>query len=319
MNQKRSVRYLSLLWLLLPVLFYLLIPWQQISAGAGNGTQITVQRYAWTKSLDLSNTSGNGYDLPVLDLSGTPDTASAILKNDTDAMNAITKYLSVSTSGEDRNKIRMIRSLTPLYKDQKYPVVSMSDIPDLSDNGHYRLSELWVLKDGHDPLSMDEKDWIVYTTAKLIGAGLSDFNELKLKYGKQPLGFAVCSCGYAMEFYTEGMSDEEHDVFDQHHYEHALNGEASSFHTTAYKGFPVYVTEDTVFRFVYEETTGSGSAPVAFYDYDITDGYLYTDSALTVQRDVSEQSELENVQDIYVRTNAGDGTGYGIKIGRAHV
>ena len=31
-----------------------------------------------------------------------------------------------------------------------------------------------------------------------------------------------------------------------------------------------------------------------------------------MQRDVSEQSELENVQDIYVRTNAGDGTGYGI-------
>lgn len=80
MNQKRSVRYLSLLWFLLPVLFYLLIPWQRISAGAGNGTQITVQRYAWTKSLDLSNTSGNGYDLPVLDLSGTFDTASAILK-----------------------------------------------------------------------------------------------------------------------------------------------------------------------------------------------------------------------------------------------
>ena len=49
---------------------------------------------------------------------------------------------------------------------------------------------------------------------------------------KKPICYMVCSCGYAMPVYNQGMSDEESAAWDAHCYAHAINGEECSFHTT---------------------------------------------------------------------------------------
>ena len=280
--------------------------------GMERNANVTVQYYVNTKSPDMNPNSDNEYDLPILDLSEKKGSASEILENDAESMNRITKYLSVQTSGTDRNKIKMVSSLSPLYEDRTVSIKALTDIPNPVENECYELSEIWVLKDGCVASSQNKTDWDVYNRAKLSSVLLSDFKDVQLAYGKKPLEIMVCDCGYTMNVYTYGMSDDEADIWDMHIFQHMLNNEDSSYTSSSYNGFPIYVTDDTVFRFVYNETTKSVSSPVAFYDYDITDGLIYTDSELTDEHNTSEQSELETDQNIYIHTSTDDGTGYGI-------
>lgn len=83
----------------------------------------------------------------------------------------------------------------------------------------------------------------------------------------------------------------------------------------------IYVMDNAVFRFVYKGTDEKVSSPVTFYDYDITDGWIYTNyNSMTEANRVptSQQAALEAAgTNFWVLTSkkgqvVGDGTGEGI-------
>ena len=51
---------------------------------------------------------------------------------------------------------------------------------------------------------------------------------------KKPIGAMVCDCGYTMNIYTYGMSDDEAATWDNHMYQHMLKGEDSSYTDITY-------------------------------------------------------------------------------------
>ena len=68
----------------------------------------------------------------------------------------------------------------------------------------------------------------------------------------------------------------------------------------------IYVREGAVVRFVYESTSEVRGSPVTFYDYDITDGYIYKslEDAVNQSNPVATSEQRNNLQEkYYVNTN----------------
>ncbi len=62
----------------------------------------------------------------------------------------------------------------------------------------------------------------------------------------------------------------------------------------------IYVTNDTVIRIIYDETTEYYNRPADFYDYDITDGYIYSTGSTSTKTATSKQT---NTKTWYVKTS----------------
>ncbi|MCM1253976.1 MAG: hypothetical protein NC321_14250 [Clostridium sp.] len=49
----------------------------------------------------------------------------------------------------------------------------------------------------------------------------------------EPIGVRICNCGYTMDIYTYGLSDNENDTWKEHSKEHLAKGEPTNYHDKA--------------------------------------------------------------------------------------
>lgn len=202
-----------------------------IFSGSTADVRYTVQYYGQVRSLKFYNTSGDDR-LQIINTTGgvMPKTG------ETDAIlqgrGALT-YLRVN-SGEAGEvgavgEVETQETLQKLYSDRSYiysDSPTLIQVDRLFTDDHYELEELWILKEGRNPESVNREDWDVYNKTEL---GLESIHDLKLTNSPD---FAV-------------MNDT------------------------------ILVPDDGVMRMVYHSTAGTHDAPTTFYDYDITDGYVY--------------------------------------------
>lgn len=122
--------------------------------------KFTVQYYA---NLDILNTTGTNA-LPVIDTSGKklPENGkgTAVSPNG----NAI-KNIYVDNSGN----VQTTNTATEVYKARNFEyhkAPSINYMNALVKNPNYELKEVWVLKAGKDPASINKGDWTIYTYSK---------------------------------------------------------------------------------------------------------------------------------------------------------
>ena len=64
----------------------------------------------------------------------------------------------------------------------------------------------------------------------------------------------------------------------------------------------IYVAEGTTMRFVYEPTIATRSAPVTFYDYDISDGYIYGSNSDASNQNNPKKTSSQSSTRSYINT-----------------
>lgn len=207
-------------------------------------------------------------------------------------------YMWIDTGGNATlgatGKIKMNKVLTQLYDSSNYNLVSeygISRVDKLRGKDGYKLSEIWVLKEGCDPTSTDSNDWIVHT----------DVDSFTLNPAEDALNTAIVSLSDEMEYSMLNKASEEElteeigdgsDVIEGEEgvegseiTEEPGDGEETGAETPGETSgdnnpnLPVdpgkvdlTPVKNIVVRLVYDENTQSKEVPVKFYDYDITDG-----------------------------------------------
>ena len=189
-------------------------------------------------------------------------------------------------------KIKVDKVLTQLYDSNNYNLVSeygISRVDKLRDKDGYKLSEIWVLKEGRDPTSTDVNDWIVHT----------DVDSFTLNPAVDALNAAIVSLsdeevegetteeegdsseeeienGEATEGSGDGEETEGGEATEEPGDGEETGGETSGGDNPNLPVDPGKVdltpAKDIVVRLVYDENSQSKNVPVKFYDYDITDG-----------------------------------------------
>ena len=113
-----------------------------------------VQFYA---NLDIPDQSNSG-TLPFINTSGKKMPVNG-------TMNPPLTYLNLDESGN----VKFKDVPTEVYKEERRQFnpklgdeLNVNYLNSLRDNGHYEVKELWVLKDGKDPTSVDRADWHAY-------------------------------------------------------------------------------------------------------------------------------------------------------------
>lgn len=132
-----------------------------VAAGQTANPKFTVQYFAW---LDIVADSGNADDsLPVIDTSGRN-----LPQNGTVDPATKTLYLEETASGSGIYGIKTTSTLSRVYRDHAYEYITAPNLAyfnRLYENGNYELKEIWILKAGMDPNSMNVADWDVYDPA----------------------------------------------------------------------------------------------------------------------------------------------------------
>ena len=120
----------------------------------------TVQYYA---NLDILNKTGTNA-LPVIDTSGKKLPANGKGTSASPNGNAI-KNIYVDNSGN----VQTTNTATEVYKARNFEyhkAPSINYMNALVKNPNYGLKEVWVLKGGKDPASINKGDWTIYTYSK---------------------------------------------------------------------------------------------------------------------------------------------------------
>lgn len=136
-----------------------------ISAKATANPNYSVQYYA-----NLQTFASSG-DLAIVVI----DTSGQNLPKNNSKINAKNIYLknTGATTTQNRGqqspiyKVATTNTLTKVYTDENYEYITApnpSYVNKLVDNSGYKLSAIWVLKDGKSPTSTNQSDWDVYGT-----------------------------------------------------------------------------------------------------------------------------------------------------------
>lgn len=202
-------------------------------------------------------------------------------------------------------KIKMNKVLTQLYDSSNYNLVSeygISRVDKLRGKDGYKLSEIWVLKEGCDPTSTNPNDWIVHT----------DVDSFTLNPAEDALNTSIVSLSDEMEYSLlnevseeelieeigdgsdateEGEEAKGGEVIEEPGGGEIGDGEETGGDSGEEEETPgtnpggenpnlpvdpghvdLTPAKNIVVRLVYDENTQSKEVPVKFYDYDITDG-----------------------------------------------
>ncbi len=189
-------------------------------------------------ALDVINTrkdgTGTGGVLPTNNSGGTAASVKIDLEGTGEMVDAGNGYT------KERHKVKSNKTLTEVYAEKTYSYTqspALTYFNTLVDNDHYKLSAIWVLKDGRNKNSKNTTDWDIYT--KVDGKETYKINGKEVKV-------------------------------------HFTNRPATANASTADEKF-ILITDDdkTVIRLVYDTTPESEKNATKFYDYDISDGKIY--------------------------------------------
>jgi len=206
--------------------------------------RFTVQYYAYVDqfilsdsgTLDVINTDNGGVNQGGI----MPQNGGTILK----------KYLTLNADGTVADQ----SVLTRVYKDYQYQYIEAPNLTyfnRLFENGHYRLTNVWILKDGKSASSTTESDWNVYPADT-----------------------------------------------------HFTNRPENATQTGA-----ILIEEGTVIRLIYEVTDGSYNNDTNFFDYDITDGTIYSSYSTDTKAFGSKVTSTSATGSYYTQTDTPAGSG----------
>ncbi len=142
------------------------------------------------------------------------------------------------------HKVRVDNSLEKIYEDRNFKLLDYPELKNFNkfatEYNHYDLIEVWVLNEGGNSESIDNKnnDWKIY----------KNLGELQFTNNEELA---------------------------------AKNPETM-----------VYVKTGTIIRLVSESNNGDYNQSALFFDYDITDGKVYSDEKLTTLGDRNSQGTL---------------------------
>lgn len=131
-----------------------------LAANSTLNPHFTVQYYA---NLEVTDRDDGGY-LEIIDTDNGGTNKGGILPTNGEA-NPSTTGLYLVDAGNGKREIRTHMQLTELYSANEYDYFEAPSLPYVNifrDNGNYTANEVWVLKDGMDASSTNEKDWTVY-------------------------------------------------------------------------------------------------------------------------------------------------------------
>lgn len=225
-----------------------------VRASGKPNPSFTVQYYANLMILDKEATAGST-GLPVIDTTG-----GKLPKNGTGRYsppdpspngNPI-KNIYVDGSG----KVLKTKTPTEVYRSRQYhyidaPTLNYFDaLIERKDN--YELKEIWVSK-----VTVTHTDSCYRTVDEKTGE-----RELNCKHPE-----------------LESVDPQDWNVYpyskDLHFTNRKVSGTAVPGENSGY----IYIAQDAVIRLVYDAKEGSSEASANFYDYDISDGYIYGTAA----------------------------------------
>ncbi len=177
----------------------------------------TVQYYANITMLDESNASSTDAYIPVIDTSGKN------LPRNGAGWTQKNIHLQRLPGSQYVYRMATVKVLHPLYKEKDFEYIkapSIAYMDRLYGASNYKISEIWVLKEGKSSTSTNRNDWTIYPYS-----------------AASPLYFT----------------------------NRAESAAANR----------IYIADGAVLRFVYDESSGYHSNDADFFDYDISNGYIY--------------------------------------------
>lgn len=182
-------------------------------------------------------------------------------------------------------EIEIEKKLYRLFADETVPYFSKPQMRYMnklynnsqnSYNANYTLQEVWVTTHKENINSVEKDDFLVLNTPQLIVDEISRHDPSKFTFTNNPKNANLTKKDDKTGV-TYGIDGDEKDP----------------------NRITVFVEQDLVIRLVFEPTTGETTVDenVNFFDYDITDGQIYTSNEDALgHKDgqaVSQQSELE--------------------------
>lgn len=176
------------------------------------------------------------------------------LKRDLDPKN------TVKFSDNDKGEVRTIDRLYKLFEDEPVQYLTKPQMRYMNKlyngsanasayNANYSLKEVWLKKDSTNKDRIEETDFLVLQAPQMEVDGIMRHDPSKFIFTNNEN--------------NANLTKEEKGI----HYGEDLNTGKKT----------VLVTEDMVIRLVFEPTTGTTDIQdVDFFDYDISDGWLYT-------------------------------------------
>ena len=224
----------------------------------------TIQHYFYFDDIDVvSQSKGNSYVKVINTNNGGHGTGGKLPKNGNG--DSVSYIELIKNGSSDRYVPKTTRKLTQLFKDEKTdyksnPTINyMSRLYNDTDdyNKNYTLTEVWILKDGKEATSVDANDFYVYKVPKT----------------------------------SDGRHNPEAINFTNNPNHPKLTKLENGAVPTA-DNYTILISENTVVRLVFDTmtTTDYKKTGVDFYDYDISDGYIYSSASTANKTNTSQQS-----------------------------
>ena len=241
----------------------------------------TLQHYLYFNDIDLSasNCNSSSPNLKVIDTSNNGSKSGGNIPtngNEPSGKCIILEETTANTRALVKDKkfnIKTTKKLVPLFEEEqtdyktnprmKYMDRLYNDLDDYNKN--YTLSEVWVLKDEKDSTanktSTNESDWLIYKVPKLDG---NKHNPDAILFTNNPENTKITKPD------SNGKIQEAEE-------------------------YTIYIHENSVIRLVYEpiETKDYKKTDVDFFDYNISDGKIYSSNSKTNPQNTSKQKDTE--------------------------
>lgn len=224
----------------------------------------------------INTSSGNPSDVPV-----NKNTKQNVLDGISDPLNPKLTYVQLvdnSNLSDGRKELATEKSLIKLFEDEPTDYMSNPQIPYMNRlynsstdyNSDFTLTEIWVYQPSDngvvkDTNSLTDSDFIKYPVP--LSADGKTHDPEKMRFTNNP---------------------------NNSHISNVINNEPQ--HDIATDDYPYYYTilikKNTVVRLVFDTTTGEKNKEANFFDYDVTDGYIYTNATYneTYRRPTSSQT-----------------------------
>lgn len=249
----------------------------------------TIQHYFYFDKIKTSQTSLSNDYLPFINTSsGNPsdvpvnkNTKQNVLDGISDPLNPKLTYVQLvdnSNLSDGRKELATEKSLIKLFEDEPTDYMSNPQIPYMNRlynsstdyNSDFTLTEIWVYQPSDngvvkDTNSLTDNDFIKYPVP--LSADGKTHEPEKMRFTNNPN--------------NSHISDVVNNV---------------PVVDIATEDYPYYYTiliqKNTVVRLVFDTTTGEKNKEANFFDYDVTDGYIYTNDTYneTYRRPTSSQN-----------------------------
>ena len=243
----------------------------------------TLQHYFYFNQIDIQNNSTTSSDnstvsLLVIDTSNDGTGKGGILPKNGEE-DSLKKYVNIKKGTNGRYDLVTHKVLVPLFDEEETdyrsnPSISYMDrlYNSQSDyNENYTLVEVWVLKEGKEKTSVKEDDFYVY---KVPATTDGHHDPSAINFTNNPENPNIT------KLVNDAVPDQEE--------------------------YTILISEDSVIRLVFnpveEDNYEKAKSETKFFDYDISDGFVYS-SRNTSDKHNTTEAEKDSTKTWYINTN----------------